>query len=108
MEYHDLEKWQDKDLVRRSGSAGPYAELMRRNTEALNKNAKNSGRQSDLILVITFLMFFVALMQLVVAIQSLPFNFYIIGGLTLIVLIALYYFMKDIFKWFEDKNLDND
>lgn len=70
MEYRDLKGKTDDELVVKSASAGPYAELLRRNTEALKVNAENSAKQNDIMLMFTFLLFLIGLMQLIVTLQT--------------------------------------
>lgn len=84
------------------------AELMRRNTEALNKNAKNSQKNADRILVLTFLMFAVAVFQIFIAIQSLPFSWYVTVVVTLAVGGLLYFIMNTMFNWFDENHPDED
>ncbi len=71
MEYQDLEKWKDEELVRRSGSAGPYAELVRRNTEALKESREASNRSSGIMFDLTLILMLIAIIQMVAGIYSL-------------------------------------
>jgi len=85
-----------------------HAELLRRNTEALDNFSKNSGRYSDIMIVFTSLLFILATFQLIATLQSLDQPWYVVLFIILVVFGVLFLSMKKLFDWFEERHPEQD
>lgn len=99
MEYHDLKEKTDDELVIKSATSGPYAELLRRNTEALKESSRSAERYSRVMIDLTLVLFVIAFLQLNITIfastLSITNKFLIIVGSAILIFTAMYDLKKD-------------
>lgn len=93
-----------QDNIKSSKIGAAQAELVRRNTEALRKSSKSAERYSDILIVLTVLLFLLGMFQLVATIWSSDKVWYFQVPLALLMFGAIYYFMRKLFKVFDEKH----
>ena len=75
-------KWTDKQLVQVAGSFGEdsqrmaEAELLRRNTEALNESSRSETKYARRMMGLTYVVSFIAFLQLIYVVLLSQANFY--------------------------------
>lgn len=118
MEEGSIHKKTDHELVRDAGEVvigtpsglraqHAQAELVRRNTEALKESSRTSEKYSDVMIVFSLLLFFVAMLQLVATFFASDKPWYVAFILTVFFLGCIALVMKIAFKWFDKKHKKN-